>query len=225
VEVLVPVIIVTIGIGLFLLFLRTRPTVVEPPSNVNAPKVGASKALATADALKLLEELKDAPPGAKRVTIVRKASFSKADLADIEGSLGELLEKLAPGLTPVNAPPEADLQYPGSSKILDSLDAKSSLDASEGSRDVYKTTLATEADRSQVLAWYRDWLLGQGWQPSPSAGTNPESSQEYARGSEHMRLAVADPTTIAPVLAMPIPDGTKTIYEVEYSTISTHPPS
>jgi hypothetical protein len=108
---------------------------------------------------------------------------------------------------------------------VDSFESKHSSDGSAESRDVYKTTLATEADSAQVLAWYRDWLLGHGWQLGPSAATKPDSSQEYTRASEHLRLAVADPATLAPILAVPIPVGTKTVYEVEYSNTSTPPPA
>jgi hypothetical protein len=163
-------------------------------------------------------------------TVTRRTkgiSLSSADLAGLEGVgnteqlARQLLAKLAPGSVPSNAPPEAQLQYPGSSPVLDSFDINRTTATSAESRDVYKTTLATEADSAQVVAWYRDWLLGHGWQPTPSAGTSADSSQEYVRTSEHFRLAVADPAALAPVLAVPIPAGTKTLYEVEYSNTST----
>jgi hypothetical protein len=108
---------------------------------------------------------------------------------------------------------------------MDSFETTRASDGTAVSRDVYKTTLATDAESAQVLAWYRDWLVGHGWQLSPSTGTSAESSQEYSRASEHLRLAVANPATVAPILAMPIPGGTKTIYEVEYSNVSTQPPT
>jgi hypothetical protein len=236
-EVLVPIVVVTIAIGLLLLFLR-RPTVVQPPTNATAVTGGPSKTLSTnEDAMQaILDELKvDVPPGGKRVTLfkgnkeigwtvtrrMKKTSFSNADVADIEGSALELLKKLAPGLAPVNAPPEAELQYPGSTMVLNAFETKSSSDASAGSRDVYKTTLATDADNAQVLAWFRDWLLGHGWQVSPATAASAASSQEYTRGSEHFRLGVAHPAILAPIIAVPIPAGTKTVYEVEYSTAST----
>jgi hypothetical protein len=236
-EVLVPLVIVTIGIGLLFVFLR-RPQVVTPPSNVAAPTPDASKMTLRGDDLQeILKELKDTPPdGVKRVAImkgdtqigwtvtrrVKHTSFDTGDLSDLEGKARELLEQLAPGSVARNAPPEADLQYPGSSRVVDSFNIQSSAaDGTGESRDVYKTTFATEADSAGVLAWYRDWLLGHGWQLSPAAATSPASSQEYSRTSEHFRLAVADPAALAPVLAVPIPVGTKTIYEVEYSNTST----
>ena len=138
----------------------------------------------------------------------------------------DLLANLPPGSLASNAPPEAQLQYPDSSLVVDSVESQSSTaGGSPEPRDVYKTTLATEAAPAQVLAWYRDWLLGHGWQISPSTGTSSESSQEYTRASEHFRLAVADPAMLAPILAVPIPVGTKTVYEVEYSSASTQPPT
>jgi len=240
----VPIVIVTIAIGLVLLFLR-RPTVVRPPTDPSAPKTSASTvAPGTDDAVQeILSELKaDLPPdGTKRVTIlkgnkqigwtvtrrVEHGSLSPDDLRGLLGKgatgqiAGELLAKLGSGSV-ANAPAEARLQYPGSSVVVDSFESKqSTAGGSTEARDVYKTTLAAEADSSQVLAWYRDWLVAHGWQLDPSTGTSSDTSQEYTRASEHLRLAVADPATVAPILAMPIPVGTKTIYEVEYSNIST----
>jgi hypothetical protein len=246
-EYLVPIVIVTIAIGLLLVFLR-RPTVVKPPTNATTPKTSSSTPTNDDAVEKILKDLKvDIPSDGKgHVTILKgkgggeigwavtrrtkNISLSSADLAGLQGTENteqlarELLAKLAPGSLASNAPPEAQLEYPGSSLVVDSFESKHSSDGSAESRDVYKTTLATEADSAQVLAWYRDWLLAHGWQPSPSA-TNAASSQEYVRASEHFRLAVADPATLAPILAVPIPAGTKTVYEVEYSNASTTPPA
>jgi hypothetical protein len=243
-EVLVPIVIVTIAIALLVLFLR-RPTVVRPPTDPSAVTTSAPTARPTSDdpLQEILSELKaDLPAtGTKRVTILKgskqtgwtvtrrvdQASLSPDDLRGLLGKgtgqlAGELLAKLASGSVPSNAPAEARLQYPGSSLVVDSFESKQSTGAGPTeSRDVYKTTLATEGDAAQVVAWYRDWLTGHGWQLSPSTGTNAGTSQEYTRASEHLRLAVADPATVAPILAMPIPAGTKTIYEVEYSNAST----
>jgi hypothetical protein len=108
--------------------------------------------------------------------------------------------------------------------VVDSFESNRTSGGAAESRDVYKTTLATEADSAQVQAWYRDWLVGHGWQLSPSTEANPESSQDYIRASEHFRLGVADPATLTSILALPIPAGTKTVYEVEYSNASTQPP-
>jgi hypothetical protein len=236
-EVLVP-----IGIGLLLVFLR-RPTVVRPPGDSAAPKANAPMAAqGSDDAMRqILKELKTdmASGGTNQVKIMKgkgevgwmvtrrigQNSVSADDLADLEGKAREILAKLAPGSLPSEAPAEADLQYPGSSRVMDSFETTRASDGTAVSRDVYKTTLATDAESAQVLAWYRDWLVGHGWQLSPSTGTSAESSQEYSRASEHLRLAVANPATVAPILAMPIPGGTKTIYEVEYSNVSTQPPT
>ncbi|HKV31950.1 MAG TPA: hypothetical protein VJT14_13140 [Candidatus Dormibacteraeota bacterium] len=247
-EIVVPIVIVTIGIGLVLLFLR-RPTVVRPPTDPSVLKTSASTATpTTGDAMQeLMSELKtDLPPdGTKRVTIlkgnkqigwtvtrrVEHGSLSPDDLRSLlgKGATGQLasdlLAKLASG-SAASGPAEARLQYPGSSLVVDSFDSKQSTAAgSMEPRDVYKTTLATEADAAQVVAWYRDWLVGHGWQLSPSTAANAASSEAYVRASEHFRLTVADPATVTPILAMPIPVGTKTIYEVEYSNTSTQPTS
>jgi hypothetical protein len=242
-EVLVPIVVVTVAVGLLLLFLR-RPTVFRPPTDSTAPKTNAPMVtLAGEDPMpEILSQLKaDMPPGrTKRITILRRnkqigwtvtarsdrTALSPGELRDLlgKGSTGQLasdlLAKLAPGSLASNAPPEAKLEYPNSSLVVDSFESKRTSDGAE-SRDVYKTTQATEADSGQVQAWYRDWLLGHGWQLSPSTATSAGSSQEYTRASEHIRLAVADPATVAAILAMPIPAGTKTIYEVEYSNSSS----
>ena len=244
-EYLVPIVIVIIAIGLFFV-LRRRPTVVQPSTNADAPTTGPAISARKSDVPteQILSQLTlDVPSDGKAHvqilkggkegigwTVTRRTkgiSLSSADLAGLEGAgnteqlARQLLAKLAPGSVPSNAPAEAQLQYPGSSPVLDSFDINNTTGTSAQSRDVYKTTLATEAESAQVLAWYQDWLLGHGWQPTPSAVTSTDSSQEYARGSEHFRLAVADPATLAPVLAVPIPAGTKTVYEVEYSNMST----
>jgi len=244
---LVPIVIVAIGIGLLILFLR-RPTVVRPPTTTTSAKTDAPTAAPRSDdpMQEILSELTAdmASGGTKRVKILKgkgeigwtvtkrldQGSLSPGDLRVLVGKgsmeqfARDLLANLPPGSLASNAPPEAQLQYPGSSLVLDSVESQSSTAASSAeSRAVYKTTLATDADAAQVLAWYRDWLLGHGWQIGPSTGTSSDSSQEYARASEHFRLAVADPAMLAPILAVPIPAGTKTVYEVEYSNTSSQP--
>lgn len=242
-----PVVIVAILIGLLFVVLR-RPAVVRPPTDTSAPKGNAPTATPGSDdpMQELVSELKtEMSNGAtKRVAILKgnkivgwtvtrqskQISLSPEDLRGmgLDGSTEQLARdlfaKLSPGSPASNAPPEAQLQYPGSSLLVGHLESRRTSDGGP-SRDVHKTTLATEADGAQLLAWYREWLLGHGWQPSPSTGTVSDSSQEYSRASEHFRLAVADPATLAPVLAVPIPAGTKTVYEVEYSNASTPPPS
>jgi hypothetical protein len=245
VEYLVPIVVVAIVVGLLFVLLRRRPTVVQPPTSANAPTTGGStSARKNDDAMQqILTQLNiDVPSDGKAHvqilkgkegigwTVTRRmkgTSLSSADLAGLEGAgnteqlARQLLAKLAPGSVPSNAPPEAELHYPGSSPVLNSFDINRTTGTSAESRDVYKTTLATEAESAEVLTWYRDWLLSHGWQPTPSTGTTTDSSQAYARGSEHFRLAVADPAALAPVLAVPIPAGTQTVYEVEYSNSST----
>jgi hypothetical protein len=246
-EYLVPVLIVAVGIGLFLVF-RRRTTVVQPPTNAGGSKTDPPAPARRTDPMEeILNELNAdmAVGGTKRVTILKGNKqigwtvtkktkdmvFSPEDLRSlvIKGSsdraVGDLLAKLMPGSLASNAPPEARLQYPGSSLVVDSFESQRTSGGIAESRDVYKTTLATEADGAAVLAWYRDWLLSNRWQLSPSIGTNADSSQDYVRGSEHFRVAVADPATLAPVLAVPIPATAKTVYEVEYSNASTPPPT
>jgi hypothetical protein len=243
-EVLVPIVIVTIAIGLFLLFLR-RPTVVRPPTDPGAPKTGVPTVVPRNDDAmqEILSELKADLPldGTKRVTILkgskqigwtvtRRVGQGPLSPDDLRGLLGkeatgqlasDLLAKLG-SASVANAPAEARLQYPGSSLVVTSFESKQSIAGGPAQpRDVYKTTLASDADSAQVLAWYRDWLGAHGWQLNPSTGTGADTSQEYTRSTEHFRLAVADPATVAPILAMPIPASTKTIYEVEYSNTST----
>ena len=243
-EVLVPVVIVTIAIGLLVLFLR-RPTVVRPPGDDMALKSGAPKAVSNSSDLmkEIPEELNiDMSLGGKHVSIkggkeigwtltrgLDKASLSPEFLRSVvikskDPLTADLLAKLTPG-SYAGAPPEAQLHYPDSRVVVDSFESNRTSGGAAESRGVYKTTLATGADTAQVLAWYRDWLIGHGWQLSPPSGASAESSHEYTRASEHFRLAAADPETIAPILAMPIPVGTKTIYEVEYSNASTNPPT
>lgn len=243
-EYLLPIAVVAIAIGLVVV-LRRRPKVVQPPTNADTPVSGRSTSARKSDdpMQQILSQLNmDVPSDGKAHvqilkgkegigwTVTRRMkgiSLSSADLAGLEGVgnteqlAKELLAKLAPGTLPSNAPPEAQLQYPGSSPVLDSFDISRTTANSADSRDVYKTTLATEADRAQVQAWYQEWLLGHGWQLSQPAGSNADASQEFVRGSEQFRLGVADPATVASVLAVPIPVGTKTIYEVEYSNSSS----
>lgn len=247
-EVLVPIVIVTIAIGLLLLVLR-RPTVVRPPTDSSAPKTDTPTVTPAGDdpMQEILSELKADKPivGTKRITIVtrnkqigwtltggsEKTSLSPGELRDLlgkgtTGQLGsDLLAKLAQGSLASNAPPEARLQYPNSSLVVDSFESQRTTGDAVEPRDVYKTTLATEAESFAVMAWYRDWLVGHGWQPTPASGTSPDTSQEYTRSSEHVRIAVADPAAVASILAVPIPAGAKTVYEVEYSNASTPPPT
>jgi hypothetical protein len=237
-EYLVPIVVVTIAIGVLLVFLR-RPTVVRPPTDVSAPKP-SSTPKSNDPMEKMLDDMNiDMSFGGKQIiikgsketglTLIRgldKTTLSPEFLRRVvikgkDPITEDLLAKLIPGSFPGGAPPEAQLHYPDSSVVVDSFESKRSSDGSEPSRDVFKATLATEADSARVQAWYRDWLLGHGWQLSPSTATTTGSSQEYTRASEHFRLAVADPATLTSILAMPIPAGTKTIYEVEYSTSSS----
>ena len=237
-EVLVPVVIVTIAIGLFLLFLR-RPTVVRPPTDISAPKP-ASTPKSNDPMQEMLDDMNiDMSVGGKHITLkgdkkigwiltdaLGKTTISPEIMRRVvirskDPLTEDLLAKLTPGSFPGDAPPEAQLHYPGSSVVLDSFESGRASGGTADSRAVYKTTLATEADAAQVQAWYRDWLGAHGWQLNPPTGTSADTSQEYTRATEHFRLAVADPATVAPILAMPIPVGTKTIYEVEYSNTST----
>src|SRR5207244_1709147 len=114
-----------------------------------------------------------------------------------------LLEKLEAGVVSPSAPPEAGLQYPGSSLVVSSNEAR--LGTAAGSRDfrdVRKTTFATEATGDQVIAWYQDWLVAHGWQLASSSDAAVPASRQYARGAEHFRLALGDPATIRDIPAI-----------------------
>ena len=238
-EVLVPIVIVTIAIGLFLLFLR-RPTVVRPPTDISAPKP-ASTPKSSDPMQEMLDDMNiDMSVGGKHIILKgdKKIGWTLTDalgkttispeimrrvvIRSKDPLTEDLLAKLTPGSFPGNAPPEAQLHYPGSSVVLDSFESDRTSGGTAESRAVYKTTLATEADAAQVQAWYREWLVGHGWELSPSTSANSESSQDYIRASEHFRLGVAQAATLTSILAVPIPAGTKTVYEVEYSNASTH---
>src|SRR6202022_2302464 len=237
-EVLVPVVIVTIAIALFLLFLR-RPTVVRPPTDISAPKP-PSTPKSNAPIQEMLDDLNiDMSVGGTHITLKgdKKIGWTLTDalgkttispeimrrvvIRSKDPLTEDLLAKLTPGSFPGDAPPEARLHYPGSSLVVDSFESGRTSAGTADSHPVYKTTLATEADAAQVQAWYRDWLGAHGWQLNPSTGTSADASHEYTRATEHFRLAVADPTTLASILAVPIPVGAKTVYEVEYSNTST----
>src|ERR1700716_82048 len=227
-EVLVPIVIVTIAIGLFLLFLR-RPTVVRPPTDISAPKP-ASTPKSSDPMQEMLDDMNiDMSVGGKHIILKgdKKIGWTLTDalgkttispeimrrvvIRSKDPLTEDLLAKLTPGSFPGNAPPEAQLHYPGSSVVLDSFESDRTSGGTAESRAVYKTTLATEADAAQVQAWYREWLVGHGWELSPSTSANSESSQDYIRASEHFRLGVAQAATLTSILAVPIPAGTKTV--------------
>jgi hypothetical protein len=248
-EYVVAIVIAAIAIGLLILFLR-RPTVVRPPTTAAPAKPDAVTAAPKTDETlqNIIGELAtEMPPGdGKRITILKgnkqigwtvtrrvtQSSLSPEDLQGLMGGgsvgklAGQLLEKLGAEALPANAPPEARLQYPGSSVVVTAAEVQQGAAAgSQELRDVHKTTFATEADGGAVLAWYQDWLVSHGWQPAePAEGLAP-SSRQYSRGSEHFRLAIGDPAAVRDLLAVPIPADAKTIYEVEYSNASTPPPA
>ncbi len=228
-EYLVPIGIVLLGIAAFLLF-RRRPTVLKPPdqagtTGTDQPPMSPAMDKALASLIKDLD-VKGKP------TIqwtVRRSESNVGNGADLRLASGADADKLAEQLLarfgarslPADAPEEASLQYPGSTLIL------SSFDRSQGTatqdRYNHKATLATDADPAQVLAWYQDYLMSHGWQPIPAAVAPPASAHEYRRGSEHFRLGLSDPAVIRPIVALPIPDSAKTVFEVEYSNAATQP--
>jgi hypothetical protein len=237
-EVLVPVVIVTIGIGLLLVFLR-RPTVVRPPTDTSAPKSPTSTPTSNDPMQKLLDDMNiDMSVGGKHITLKgnQKIGWTLIDGLDkttippeilrrviIKEGTDPLTDDLLARLTHESFPADAPPPYPGSSVVVSSFERRRTSGGAAESGDVYKVTFAADADSAQVLAWYRDSLVARGWQLNPSTATSSDTSQEFTRATEHLRLAVADPATVAPILAVPIPVGTKTIYEVEYSNTSTHP--
>jgi hypothetical protein len=216
-EWLVPVAIAAIGIGVLIVVLVRRPTVASPPAN-SQPASPSTR-----------------DPSKPLVTIVRRdgkthitRSLVLNDGGGLSGQLlrdlnqGKNLEEIAqeilqtmPDAAP-DAPSEARLAYPGATIVLAAAQMTSSTSGGGQSREVIKTTFATEAGRDEVVAWYQASLTSEGWQPAPSTG-EATGAHHYVRGNEHFRLTLADPAAVRAVIAAPIPDNAKTIFEVEYS--------
>jgi len=158
------------------------------------------------------------------------ASLASDDVRELVGGgsvgklAGELLLKLEADAASANAPPAAGLRYPGSSLVSSYETKQATAGDSREFPDVRKTTFATEVTGDQVLAWYPDWLVAHGWQLASSGDAPALSSRQYSRGPEHFRLAIGDLATVRAILAVPIPDSAKTVYEVEYSNASTASP-
>jgi hypothetical protein len=219
VEWLVPVAIAAVGIGVLLVVLR-RPTVASPPAS--PPPAGPS----TRDPSKPLVTIvrRDAKTHITRTVVLKDGGdLSGQLLRDV--SQGKNLEEIAqeilqtmPDAGP-DAPSEARLAYPGATIVLAAAQMTSSTSGGGQSREVIKTTFATEAGSDEVVAWYQDSLTSQGWQPAPSTA-EATSARDYVRGNEHFRLTLADPAAVRAVIAAPIPENAMTIFEVEYGNAS-----
>ena len=245
-EYLLPLAIV-IGLVLAFLLLR-RPNVTQlsdggTRGTTNPAVTGASPQVRDEALRAIMKQVDTMPPGAVKVlwkgntqihwTLDRglnRTSLSGQELVvgnnQSADQLAEaLLSKLITDSAATNAPDEARLQYPDSKLILTQLqDTHSTSGGWEHAGGVHKMTLASPAECDQIGAWYRDWLLSHGWQPSSSPGPTAISSYEYVRGTEHFRLALSEPSTVAPFLPVPIPEDAKTVFEVEYSNSSGQVP-
>lgn len=80
--------------------------------------------------------------------------------------------------------------------------------------------LETDADASQMYAWYRNWLTAHGWHPydSPMLSTW-KSRQAYARDSrERFIVAVDNPHLLGLTIDRHLPSG-QTIFEIRYTIL------
>ena len=221
-EILVPVAIAAIGIGVLLVVLR-RPTVVRPPGPTPpdaAQPTGPDKPLGTI-VLRNKKTFTTSTISVGGKDLSATDIFKLAQGKDLD-QLTQKLLKLVPD-TASNAVPEARLAYPGATIVMIAA-SDMARSGSQASTD-YKTTFATEATSDQVVGWYQDWLSAHGWQPDTSDGAVAGMAHDFARGSEHFRLALADPAAVRAVIAVPIPDNTRTVFEVEYRNAAAPPPS
>lgn len=220
-EILVPVAIAAIGIAVLVFVLR-RPTVVRPPGPTPpdaAQPAGPDKALGTI-VLRNKRTFTTSTISVGDKDLSATDIFKLAQGKDLD-QLTQKLLKLVPD-TASNAVPEARLAYPGATIVMIAVSGMTRAGNSAASSD-YKTTFATEATSDQVVAWYQDWLSTHGWQPDTSGGAAAGMAHDFARGPEHFRLTLADPAAVRAVIAVPIPDSAKTIYEVEYTNSSSAP--
>ena len=220
-EILVPVAIAAIGIGVLVFVLR-RPTVVRPPEITPgdaAQTTAPEKPLGTI----VLQNKKTFTTSTISVDDLHMSTTDMLKLAEGKGldQLTQKLLKLVPDAAS-DTVPEARLAYPGSTMVMIRATGVTRSGDGQASTD-YKTTFATEAASDQVVSWYQDWLTTHAWQPVQVDGAIG-TAHDFARGGEHFRLTLADPAAVRAVLAVPIPDNAKTIYEVEYENSSSTPP-
>lgn len=222
-EILVPIAIAAIGIGAVVFLLR-RPTVVRPPgatpSDV-APTIGPSQPPGTI-ILRARTTLKTSSVTLDKTNLGAKQLFDLLARGKTPEELTQKLLHLVPN-GDTDAPPEARLSFPGSTILLmtgESLSNNSELDPTSAD---FKTTFASDADGGEVASWYQDWLTTHGWQPDTAGSGDSGLAHEFSRGAEHFRLTLADPAALRAVIAVPIPDSAKTIYEVEYKNSTEAP--
>jgi hypothetical protein len=204
-EILVPIAIGAVGIGVVLFALRRQTVVATPPANPsNAPGVVVAKGKRvvrwTIREVNQAGGLAGDPP----LTSMRMETGNKL-LND--------LWKFVPDPAPIGVP-QALLQFPGSTIVLKSIEGASQ----SGGRmtSTYKVTFATEADRDQLLAWYQDQLTSHGWQPAQLTSPSDGTAVTYSRGEETFRLSTADAAAVRTVIAVPIPDTARTVFEIDY---------
>jgi hypothetical protein len=217
VEWLVPVAIAALGIGVLIVVLVRRPTVASPPASP-PPAVPS-----TSDPSKPLVTIvrRDGKTHITRTVVLKDGGgLSSQLLHDL--SQGKNLEEIAQELlqTMPNAAPDAPsvarLAYPGATIVLTGAETTSSTSGGGQSREVIKTTFASDADSEQVVAWYQEWLTNHGWQPGTTDAGSAAGAHAYVRGDEYFRVTFADPAVVRSVIAVPIPATAKTIFEVEY---------
>jgi len=222
-EYLVPVAIAAVGIGV-LIFVLKRPSVAGPPAAAQS-----SEAESTSPRKPLVTIVSRGRTHTKStVALFDGKTLSTKDVIDLAQGKGldkltQDLLKLMPDLQ-TGATPEARLAYPDSTMVLTTGETIKGGSAATEFRDAYKTTFATEADSVQVAAWYQDWLVAHGWQPNPTGATTLGAAREYGRGTEQFRLTFGDAAALRSVLAVPIPETAKTIFEIEYSRASGETP-
>lgn len=225
-----------IGIGVGLAFLLLRRAIVTRVSNRRRPATTDTSAEGDGSKFRVAARIPSATGAPPQVTdevlrdILRQAEAMPSGTKEgtlwkgntrVQWTVNKQVTVLqtGKGLDGANMPEETRLQYPGSTFVVAHVpNTQSSVGSSEVSGGAYSTTLASSADHEQIAAWYRDWLLSHGWQPGAFSGTSPAPTLECVRGSEYFRLVLSDPSTVAPVLAIPIPEGTKTVFKIEYST-------
>ena len=209
------------GVGGALAFLVRRPTIARPPKASVSDPAGSNpdRPLATV----MLRKKTSLGTSSVVFNDANLAADAVRELAQGKGwdKVNQLMKLMPDAAT--DAVPEARLAYPGSTIVLTTGERIAGTGAVQSSTD-YKTTFASDSDSDQVVAWYQDWLATHGWQPVVVDGSVTGTAHDFARGSEHFRLTLADSAAVRAVVAVPIPDDAKTIYEVEYKNSLSTPP-
>lgn len=107
-----------------------------------------------------------------------------------------------PGTFMLNWPSELQLRYPGATEmnrvhavLSRSIKLGSQTQGSELGRVEESITLISDDPPDRILAWYREQLAPQGWQPADgSSGVSAagSSTQRYLRNEEELRVTIDD---------------------------------